>query len=406
MTLFNDLYKDGVFKILSEAKVDDGIMKIHVPFTQTDQENSNGRIYPRALMQREVNRVSKDISDGRMLGSADHPKGGNTELNSVSHLVTKMELDDNGKGWADLKILDTVAGKNLKVILKSGAKLGVSTRGFGTQNPDTKLVNDDYRLSGLDVVANPSYKDGVFSQDNIFEGLDLSKKKLNKSLSAPHSGDGYMESNDKRYVKIMKLMFEADLKDGSFKGSLRSYIDENEHIVKAVLAVEDGKYADLETALKKMFGEEAVQDLADLKKSKAIPSKPVTSGDVREMARIARVPASELAEAINKENDKPAPTERRIALYQQVWSSFGAKATKEKVNEIVDKLMKDEPAMLEKLKKKRLLVEAEEKVKKGMKKTKRLRIKQQMYKDGFLAGFKREQIDAAIAKTMAELDEQ
>lgn len=177
MKIFNDLYKHGYFRILSEAKTDNGIMKVHVPFTQTDQENANGRIYPRALMQREVDRVSLDIADGRMLGSADHPKSGNTELDSVSHLITKMELDKDGKGWAELKILDTASGKNLKTILKSGAKLGISTRGFGTQNPDTKKVNDDYKLSGLDIVANPSYKDGVFSQDNIFESLDLAEKK-------------------------------------------------------------------------------------------------------------------------------------------------------------------------------------------------------------------------------------
>ena len=142
MTMFNDLYKKPLLTILSEAKTDNGIMRILVPFMQSDEKNGNGRIYPRALMKREVNRVSKDISDGRMLGSADHPKGGNTELNSVSHIVTKMKLDDAGKGWAELKIMDTTAGKNLKTIIKSGGKLGVSTRGFGTQNPDTKKVNE------------------------------------------------------------------------------------------------------------------------------------------------------------------------------------------------------------------------------------------------------------------------
>lgn len=193
MTLFNDLYKQSKFSILSEAKTDNGIMKVFVPFTQTDQENANGRIYPRALMQREVDRVSLDIADGRMLGTADHPKSGNTELDTVSHLVTKMELDKDGRGWATLKIMDTTAGKNLKTILKSGAKLGISTRGFGTQNPDTKKVNDDYKLTGLDIVANPSYRDGFFSSDNIFESLDLTGKKASLGSSRAHSKEGIVK---------------------------------------------------------------------------------------------------------------------------------------------------------------------------------------------------------------------
>ena len=406
MPLFIDAQKQDRFSILFEGKTKDGnITKVRVRFSQADEKNGNGRTYPLALWNREVSRIQDDINAGGMLGMSAHPKDGVTDAGDVSHIVKKLWMD--GKtGWAELAILDTTKGKNLKTIMKAGGRLAVSTRGFGTSDKDSGVVNDDYKLDNLDIVVNPSFKGGFFSQDSVFESQDLSKKNLNKSSSGAHQGDGHMESKDGRYVKIMKLMFEADLKDGTFKGSLRTYIDENEHIVKAVLAVEDGEYADIETALKEMFGEAAVQELADLKKSKAIPPKPVTSGDVREMARIARVPASELAEAINKENDKPAPTERRIALYQQVWSSFGASATREKVDEIVDKLMKEEPAMLEKLKKKRLLVEAEEKVKEGMKKTKRLRIKQQMYKDGFLAGFKKEQIDTAIAKRMAQLDEE
>jgi len=407
MTLFNDIYKQSSFSILSEGKTKDGnIMNVLVPFTQTDVENSNGRIYPRAIMQREVDRVSKDISDGRMLGTADHPKSGSTELDKVSHIVKKMWLEKDGKGWASLSILDTNTGKNLKTIIKAGGKLGISTRGFGTQNSNSKLVNDDYRLTGLDVVANPSYKDGVFSQDNIFESLDLNlsgKNNPDKPSSAAHQGDGHMENKDKRWVNIIKLMFEADLKDGTFEGSLKTYIDENERIVKSVLAVEDGKYADVETALKEMFGEEAVQDLADLRKSKAIPSKLVTSGDVREMALLAKIPAKELAEAINKDNARPAVTEQRAALYAQVQASFGGTAKREKVDEAVDKIMaadiRTERPVPKTLTESEKILEAKKK-----KKQTRIYIKQQMYRDGFLAGFKREQIDEAIAKRMAQLD--
>lgn len=401
MTLLNDLYQKGSFKILSEAKVDDGIMKILVPFTQTDEKNQNGRIYPKAIMQREVNRISKDISDGKMLGSADHPKSGNTELDKVSHIVSSMELDDAGKGWAKLKILDTTAGKNLKVILKSGGVLGVSTRGYGTFDSQTKMVKDDYKLTGLDVVANPSYKDGTFSQDNIFESLDLvEKKKVKQSSIAGFSKEGIVMKNkkmleelreDSEFSRVTKRLYE-DEKD--FTGTLLEYAEENGLQIKAVLGVENGTWPDYEMAMIKLKAGE--QMIANGKKQDGLPEKPVTPGDVRETARIAGVPASELAEAINKENARPADTEKRTALFQQVWASFGAKATREKVDEAVDRIMaanirteKPAPVVLSESEKKDL---------------KRLHIKQQMNKDGFLAGFKKEQIDVAIAKRMAELD--
>lgn len=206
MTLFNDLYGKPFFSILSEAKVDGSIMKVLVPFTQVDEKNGNGRIYTKDVMEREIGRVTKDIADGKFLGSADHPKSGNTELNSVSHIVKKMWLEKDGRGWASLSILDTTAGKNLKTIIKAGGKLGVSTRGFGTFDKETSKVNPDYKLAGLDVVANPSYKDGVFSQDNIFESIDLSDKK-----QSAKSSDGAYQKEEAMKNKMIEELREAFL---------------------------------------------------------------------------------------------------------------------------------------------------------------------------------------------------
>jgi len=409
MTLFNDLYSKSSFSILSESKTKDGdIMNVLVPFTQTDVENSNGRIYPRALMQREVDRVSKDIADGKMLGSADHPKSGNTELDKVSHLVKKMWIEKDGRGWASLSILNTNSGKNLKVILKSGAKLGVSTRGYGTFDDKTKIVSDDYRLTGLDVVANPSYKDGVFSQSDIFESLDLNLSKtkdLDKFSSGAYSKEGYMrktknENKDSEFVMITKTLWETD---EDFHGSLKDYIDKNGQSIQAAIAVENGEYPDIKTALEEMGADD--QTIADAIKAESIPAEPVEPKDVYETAKIARVPAKELAEKINEDNAKPAVSENRQVLWRQVWVSFGPSATKEKVLEAVERIEKasirtEKPALVE-LSESEKILEAKKK-----RKQKRIQICQGMYTDGFLAGFSREQIDIAIAKRMAQLDEE
>ncbi len=400
MTLFCDLYKDGIFKIISEAKVDDGIMKISVPFTQTDKKNGNGRIYPRKIMAREVARVSQDILDGKMLGSSDHPVSGNTELDKVSHLVTSMKLNNDGQGWAELKILDTVSGKNLKTILKSGAKLGISTRGYGTFNKETSEVKDDYRLTGLDIVANPSYKAGVFSMDNVFESLDLTSQKSRSGSNGAFMKEGIVKRKmieelreDSEFSRVTKRLWE-DEKDCT--QTLLEYAEANAMQIKAVLGVESGQFESYEMAYIKLRGGE--QLIANGKKQDGLPEKDAEPRDFYEESKITGVHPEKRAKQVNEERDRPADTEKRTALYQQVLQSFGVSATREKVDEAVDRIMKANIKTEKPVPK--VLSESEKK------KQKRLSIKQGMYKDGFLAGFKKEQIDVAIAKRMAQLDEE
>ncbi len=402
MTLFNDLYNRPFLTILSEAKTDGSIMKILVPFCQVDEKNANGRIYTKDIMEREINRVSKDIADGKFLGSADHPKSGNTELNSVSHLVKKMWLEKDGRGWASLSILDTTAGKNLKTIVKAGGKLGVSTRGFGTFSKETSEVNDDYELAGLDIVANPSFKAGVFSQDSVFESIDLNlseKKRVNTGSSGAYMKEGIVRKKlleelkeDTPFARIVKMLFEGE-KD--FDGTLEEYADLNGLKIKAVLAVENGDYPDYEMAMLKIIGGD--QAGAEGKKMDRTPTRPAEPRDYYEESKITGIHPVKRAKEVNEERAKPAATEKRIALYRQVWVSFGQSATKEKVNEAVDRIMaanirteKPVPKVLSEAEKKR---------------QKRISIAQGMHHDGALAGFKREQIDCAIAKKMAEMDE-
>ena len=405
MTLFNDLYNRPYLTILSESKTDGSIMKILVPFTQVDEKNANGRIYTRKVMEREVNRVSKDIADGKFLGSADHPKSGNTELNSVSHIVKKMWIEKDGRGWASLSILDTTAGKNLKTIIKSGGKLGISTRGFGTFSKETSKVNDDYKLSGLDIVANPSYKAGTFSQDNIFESVDLSEKKIKTGSSGAYMEEGIVKKNkklleelreDTEFSRVTKRLWE-DEKD--FAGTLLEYAEKNGLMIKCVLGVESGQFESYEDAMTKLKGGE--QLIANARKQDRTPDKPAEPKDFFEESRITGIHPTLRAKQVNDERNRPADTPKRTALFQQVWASFGASATRKKVDEAVDRIL---GAKSEICKKPVVIIppvlsEAEKK------KQKRLYIKQQLNKDGALAGFTRQQIDVGIAKRMAELDE-
>ncbi len=404
MTLFNDIfYKKDTFKILTEVKSADGsIMKIMAPFMQSDEENANGRIYPKAIMQKEVDRVQKDIDAGRFLGTSDHPKSGMTELDKVSHIINKLEIDEKGQGWASLSILDTNSGRNLKTILKSGGSLGLSTRGFGSFDKETKKVKEDYKLAGLDIVSNPSYQKGVFSQDNIFESVDLSeKKRVNTGSSGAYVKEGIVMKNkkmieelreDSEFSRVTKMLYENE---EDFTGTLLEYAEKNAMQIKCVLGVENGTWPDYETAYMKLKAGE--QMIANGRKQDTLPEKDAEPKDFFEESRITGVHPEQRAKEVNEERDRPADTEKRTALYAQVLLSFGVSATREKIDEAVDKILAANIRTEKSVPK--VLSESEKK------KQKRISIKQGMYKDGFLAGFKKEQIDIAIAKRMAELDE-
>ncbi|MEX0598824.1 MAG: primosomal protein [Candidatus Paceibacterota bacterium] len=128
-------------------------------FMQAETKNKNGRVYPKAILEREVNRYSSNyIAKNRAFGELGHPTSPTINLDRVSHMIT--ELYCNGNNFmGKAKILDTPNGKIVKNLLDAGAQLGVSTRGVGTlkQENGIDMVTDDFYLAtAADIVADPS----------------------------------------------------------------------------------------------------------------------------------------------------------------------------------------------------------------------------------------------------------
>lgn len=128
-------------------------------FMQAETKNRNGRIYPRAILDREADKYNSNyIQKNRAFGELGHPDSPTINLDRVSHMITKLYPDKtNYIGRA--KILDTPNGKIVKNLLDGGASLGVSTRGVGSLKPSNgyQLVQDDFHLAtAADIVADPS----------------------------------------------------------------------------------------------------------------------------------------------------------------------------------------------------------------------------------------------------------
>ena len=142
-------------------------------FMQSDIKNQNGRVYPHAVLQKEVkNFNTKYVNEGRALGELGHPMGPVINLDRVSHVI--KELKEDGKNFVGkAKVMDTPNGKIVKNFISEGVKLGVSSRGMGSLKANKDGVNEvqgDFVLSTVDIVADPSAPDAFVN--GIMEGKE------------------------------------------------------------------------------------------------------------------------------------------------------------------------------------------------------------------------------------------
>ena len=124
-------------------------------FIEGDVRNANQRIYPLHEIKHAVTAMNQIIKEhGGICGELDHPDDLKINLDRVSHMITEMWMDGNA-GCGKLKILPTPMGNIIKVMLESGVKLGVSSRGSGNVSDHSGHVSD-FGIITVDVVCNPS----------------------------------------------------------------------------------------------------------------------------------------------------------------------------------------------------------------------------------------------------------
>lgn len=148
---------------------------IHGIFLQGNLKNRNGRLYPIDVLDNEVNRyINEMVKSSRAYGELGHPAGPQINLDRVSHIITELKRDGNnyiGKA----KLTETPMGNIAKGLLKSGGKIGVSSRGMGSLKPSKDgimEVQGDYRLAtAADIVADPSAPQAFV--EGIMEGVEF-----------------------------------------------------------------------------------------------------------------------------------------------------------------------------------------------------------------------------------------
>ena len=166
-------YSDNDIEILTEAKEDGGKdYFIEGVFMQAEKKNRNGRVYPKPIMEKAVDKyVKEQVNTKRAVGELNHPDGPTVNLDKVSHLIEALDWQkDDVVGKA--RILDTPNGQIVKGLLDGGVKLGVSTRGMGSleQRNGAMVVKDDFILNTVDIVQDPSAPNAFVN--GIMEGVE------------------------------------------------------------------------------------------------------------------------------------------------------------------------------------------------------------------------------------------
>jgi len=123
MKLSSEYVEDDIECIVEAKENGEKNYVIEGVFAQADQKNRNGRVYPKAIMERAVGTyVENQVSKKRAVGELNHPEGPTVNLDKVSHLITDLKLEGNnviGKA----QILDTPMGQIVKGLLEGGVQL-------------------------------------------------------------------------------------------------------------------------------------------------------------------------------------------------------------------------------------------------------------------------------------------
>lgn len=195
--LIRDVFSFGEVSVINESK-SGGPLRFKGIFSEAERPNGNKRIYSRNLLVREVEKLQKQVSDRRLLGELDHPSDEVVHLGNVSHVITKLSMQNNhiiGEG----EVLNTPSGKVLSELLRAGVKLGISSRGTGSVDLDESgshyVVGENYNMITFDMVSEPSSQDAFPS---------ISENKRLSEVRDPIVNELEHLHNDRIYITALK----------------------------------------------------------------------------------------------------------------------------------------------------------------------------------------------------------
>ena len=188
LTEYYELCEGGTCQdLLTEAEkafVANGGMILSGVMQRADAKNGNGRVYPRLVLEREVENYQKLVKERRALGELDHPEDSVINLKNASHMVTDVWWQENDV-MGKVQVLNTPSGKVLQELANAGVNLGISSRGMGSVHEanGTTTVEDDFQLICFDFVSEPSTTGAFMVKENKQPNIITKADRINRALN-------------------------------------------------------------------------------------------------------------------------------------------------------------------------------------------------------------------------------
>jgi hypothetical protein len=168
MQLLVEEFKPGEANLITESSPDGKNMWLRGICMQSSIKNRNGRNYPLGEIASAVQAAQHQISEaGGIFGELDHPQTLSINSDRVSHVITEMWMNGND-AYGKARLLNTPMGLIAQELLKSGVKIGVSSRGAGNVNESGDV--NGFQFITYDIVITPSAPGAT--PGLVYESLD------------------------------------------------------------------------------------------------------------------------------------------------------------------------------------------------------------------------------------------
>lgn len=161
------------FDVVEGASEVDGkyiLAKARGPAFFPGEVSGNKVFYPTELWDKVLSSsdVNSRLESRTMFGTIGHDiEDINDEVirrGELSHIVTKLFVDDAGVGQAEYLVVNTPTGQILNTLLRAGSKLRVSTKAKGNlSHPDERGIKTlrGYYLKRIDFVLTPGFEQAL-----------------------------------------------------------------------------------------------------------------------------------------------------------------------------------------------------------------------------------------------------
>lgn len=195
-TRFREVFQDEVVTFLeATGTADGGPRRIRGVGALADRVNQNRRIYPADVLREAVRKaqakLTRSLSNGNILGEADHPLGAPRLLETVVKWEGLTFNDTTGAVEVEGFIIPTDAGRNVITLMESGVFPGLSLRGYGESQYDTEKEIETVtllELTGFDLVFEPSFEEA---------GVTVFEHKQKVGGASPKGEGREMDEKDK-----------------------------------------------------------------------------------------------------------------------------------------------------------------------------------------------------------------